>query len=283
MRADAFVMCVFLAVISVTCLGGRSATIVLALTVLAAFLPGAIAPWHDNLSTGIDNGSVIAIPLVVLGMFGFSNVMRGNRALAEARAELARLRGLRTSGRGSPAISTISSVIRSRRSRSRPVLPAGSGPPILPALCRRSPRSKYLRGVRSPMCVPQSPITREVTLAGELATGRELLRAAGVAADLPRAVDVVDPEYHELFGWVVREGLTNLVRHADAGTCVVKLARASVEIRDDGVGGVSTSGSGLLGLHERVKAAGGVLDAGPVPPKGWRLSVNMQPDPGAPG
>jgi len=33
---------------------------------------------------------------------------------------------------------------------------------------------------------------REVTLAGELATGHELLRAAGIAAELPPAADVVD-------------------------------------------------------------------------------------------
>jgi two-component system sensor histidine kinase DesK len=118
---------------------------------------------------------------------------------------------------------------------------------------------------------------RDVTLAGELATGHELLRAAGVAADLPRAVDVVDSAHQELFGWVVREGLTNVVRHAHASSCAVRLASSWVEIVDDGVGAAEAAspGSGLSGLRERVAAAGGVVEAGPLRPRGWRLRVSL--------
>jgi two-component system sensor histidine kinase DesK len=122
---------------------------------------------------------------------------------------------------------------------------------------------------------------RDVTLAGEIATGRELLRAAGVTADLPRAVDVVEPGQRELFGWVVREGLTNIVRHAQASSCAVRLSASSVEIVDDGVGGAAPPGNGLSGLRERVAAAGGAVDAGPLQPRGWRLRVCMSPDGGA--
>ena len=115
-----------------------------------------------------------------------------------------------------------------------------------------------------------------MTLAGELATGRELLRAAGISADLPRAVDVVDPGQRELFGWVVREGLTNIVRHAHASSCAVRLSASSVEIVDDGVGAAAAPpGNGLSGLRERAAAAGGVVDAGPLQPRGWRLRVSL--------
>ena len=55
---------------------------------------------------------------------------------------------------------------------------------------------------------------REVTLASELARGRELLRASGITADLPTATEVADPAHQELFGWAVREGLTNVIRHS---------------------------------------------------------------------
>jgi two-component system, NarL family, sensor histidine kinase DesK len=117
-----------------------------------------------------------------------------------------------------------------------------------------------------------------VTLTGELATGRELLRAAGITAELPGAVDVVDPIHQELFGWVVREGLTNVVHHAHASSCAVRLSASSVEIVDDGVGGTGDAGSGLTGLRGRVAAAGGVLDAGPLQPNGWRLWVSLTPE-----
>jgi two-component system sensor histidine kinase DesK len=60
----------------------------------------------------------------------------------------------------------------------------------------------------------------------------------------------------------------------------VRLSPGSVEILDDGVGenGGSGSGNGLAGLRERVAAAGGVVDAGPVQPKGWRLRVSLTPE-----
>ena len=76
---------------------------------------------------------------------------------------------------------------------------------------------------------------------------------------------------------MLREGLTNVVRHAHAKVCVVRLSCSSVEIVDDGVGGSAGSGSGLVGLSERVAAAGGVLAAGPNIPNGWRLSVELGP------
>ena len=102
----------------------------------------------------------------------------------------------------------------------------------------------------------------EVTLAGELASGRELLRAAGIVADLPRAAEVVDPVHQELFGWAVREGVTNIVRHARASSCAVRLSPSSVEIVDDGVGGGGACRPDggrprqrrCVGLRERVAA-----------------------------
>jgi two-component system sensor histidine kinase DesK len=118
---------------------------------------------------------------------------------------------------------------------------------------------------------------RDVTLAGELASGRQLLRAAGITADLPSAVDNTDPVHQELFGWVVREGITNIVRHSRAASCAVRLSASSIEIVDDGVGGTAPAGNGLTGLRERVAAAGGVIDAGPLRPKGWRLQVSLSP------
>lgn len=103
---------------------------------------------------------------------------------------------------------------------------------------------------------------REVSLAGELAVAGTVLQAAGVTAHLPTAVDEVDPSVRVLFGYVVREAVTNVVRHAHARTCTVTVGPRTVEIVDDGTGAnPAPAGNGLSGLTDRVRAAGGTLTA----------------------
>ena len=121
---------------------------------------------------------------------------------------------------------------------------------------------------------------REVTLSGELASARQVLRAAGVDAMLPGAVDVVDTDLQELFGWVVREGVTNVVRHARATSCTITFGPNWIEITDDGrsgLGSVPGAGNGLVGLRERVTAVGGTVEVGGCP-QGWRLRVDVPAD-----
>jgi two-component system sensor histidine kinase DesK len=259
-HADASVMCVFIAVVTVAGLGTRSLLPVVALTLFAVFLPPAVASWHDSVGTSVDNGTLIAIPLTALAMFGFFQVTRGNRALADARSELARLAAENERSR-------IARDLHDLLGHSLTTITVKAG------LARRIAATDPARALVE---------IREVTLAGELATGKELLRAAGVTADLPSAVDIVDLRHRELFGWVLREGLTNVVRHAHATSCAVLFSTSSVEIIDDGVGGVPLAGSGLAGLRQRVTAAGGRVDAGPREPNGWRLRVSLGMDGGAP-
>lgn len=118
---------------------------------------------------------------------------------------------------------------------------------------------------------------RGVSLVTELAAAREVLRAAGISAELPAAVEAVPSELRELFGWVVREGVTNVVRHAGAHHVRVAIGERCVEVEDDGrgAGEGAPGGSGLSGLRERVGAAGGCLLAGNRPEGGWRLWVEV--------
>ncbi|WP_433522345.1 histidine kinase [Nocardia pseudovaccinii] len=99
---------------------------------------------------------------------------------------------------------------------------------------------------------------REVSLRGELANARTALAAADIAAALPDALP--DTRNSELFGWVLREAVTNVIRHSAARHCTVTVTETSIEVADDGRGlGTVDSGSGLSGLRERVRAAGGTL------------------------
>ncbi|HEY9292442.1 MAG TPA: histidine kinase, partial [Microlunatus sp.] len=101
---------------------------------------------------------------------------------------------------------------------------------------------------------------RQVRLASELASARSVLMAAGVEAVTPTALPTLTDECSELLGYVVREAVTNVVRHAEATRCVIKVGDHSVEITDDGVGiGSRRSGSGLTGLRRRVTDAGGTF------------------------
>jgi two-component system, NarL family, sensor histidine kinase DesK len=276
-RISAFVLCVYITIVTVLRLGGRAAPIVAALALASFLIPLAIPYWHDGVADTFGTVTPVAIPVVALATFGSTQIVNSYRALAEARAELARLaaenerfriaRDLHDLLGHSLTTITVKAGLARRLGESDPALAL---PEIaaVEALARQS-----LADVRAAVSS-----YRDVTLAGELATGRELLRAAGIAADLPRAVDVVDPAHQELFGWVVREGFTNVVRHANATSCAVRLAAASVEIVDDGVGGSSRPGNGLSGLRERVAAAGGVIEAGPRQPSGWRLRASLTPD-----
>ena len=103
---------------------------------------------------------------------------------------------------------------------------------------------------------------RELSLAGELARATGVLTSAGIRADLPLTVEAVDPELRELFAWVVREGVTNVVRHAHASHCKVELTSNSIEVTDDGIGLDSAGagdGHGLEGLRQRCQDNGADL------------------------
>ena len=277
-HAAAFVMCVFITIITVVRLGRRAAPVVLAMAAAALLVPVAIRSWHDSLGASFGFVTPVAIPIVGLVVYAAAQLMQSNQALAQARADLARLAAENERFR-------IARDLHDLLGHSLTTITVKAG------LARRLGETDPARGLaeiaevetlaRQSLADVRAAVGsyRDVTLAGELATGRELLRAAGISADLPRAVDVVDPGQRELFGWAVREGLTNIVRHAHASSCAVRLSASSVEIVDDGVGAAAAPpGNGLSGLRERAAAVGGVVDAGPLQPRGWRLRVCLSPE-----
>ncbi|WP_432889319.1 sensor histidine kinase [Kribbella sp. CA-245084] len=119
---------------------------------------------------------------------------------------------------------------------------------------------------------------RELSLAGELVSARAALQAAEVKADLPTTVDEVPEENRELFAWVVREGVTNVVRHSGAKRCTIRITATQIEVLDDGKGptpGGGASGHGLVGLRERADQVGASVQVGQAPGGGFRLAVRV--------
>ncbi len=118
---------------------------------------------------------------------------------------------------------------------------------------------------------------REVSLVRELATAREVLQAAGIEAEMPAAAEDVSGDLRELFGWVVREGVTNAVRHSRAHHVSVRLEQRAIEVINDGADhvGPSRPGHGLTGLTERAEALGGEVWAGPEGEATFRLRVEV--------
>ncbi|WPB93023.1 sensor histidine kinase [Streptomyces malaysiensis] len=121
---------------------------------------------------------------------------------------------------------------------------------------------------------------RKMSLSAEAATARSMLAAAGISATaeidcapLPELVDTV-------LASVLREGLTNVLRHSKADHCAFEARRSGhrvwLTLVNDGVGRPSTilradstdGGSGIGNLRVRVENLGGRLRAG-VRSDGW--------------
>ncbi|WFN93066.1 sensor histidine kinase [Gordonia sihwensis] len=111
-----------------------------------------------------------------------------------------------------------------------------------------------LAEVRSTVGNLRAPELPSVVAAAEIA-----LTAAEIDADLPDP-DAYDGPHAALFAWVLRESVTNVVRHSGATRCVVTLTDHSLTVADNGHGSpLLTFGNGLRGLAERVEAGGGRL------------------------
>jgi signal transduction histidine kinase len=119
---------------------------------------------------------------------------------------------------------------------------------------------------------------------GELGELVERFRAAG----LPVRITVSGPAPTDVGQQltvfrVVQEALTNTLRHAALATHVtVTIAfgddRIRIVVEDDATvhaGSIQGSGSGLLGLRERVALYGGTLEAGPRRGGGWRVAAEI--------
>ncbi len=104
---------------------------------------------------------------------------------------------------------------------------------------------------------------RAAGLSAEIDRAREVLAAAGVRFECDIADIPLAPMEESVLALVIREGVTNVVRHAGASTCRLELTRDArgcrFTIADDGRGTPAREGLGLTGMRERIEALGGTL------------------------
>jgi two-component system sensor histidine kinase DesK len=128
---------------------------------------------------------------------------------------------------------------------------------------------------------------RRMDLRREADSVAAVLRSAGVACEWFEVPPGLPAELGDVLAWTLREGATNLLRHASPATVVVRCGRDEehvwLEMRNDGVNGQlsrtdTVGGNGLAGLTERAAAVGGrVTTDGPN--SGWfALTVRLPID-----
>ncbi|WP_165362498.1 sensor histidine kinase [Promicromonospora panici] len=262
------------------------AALVLVLLVLPRVVPG----WQPT------DSLVLTAALASLAMFGFRQATERNRALHRTQEEVAALAAAQERDRiardmhdilgHSLTVVSVKAELAGRLLHSDPEHD-GAAEPTPEAGRARNEVAEIQTLVRSTLADMRGMVAgeRQVTLAGELAAARSAFDVAGIAADLPGAVDEVAEEHRAVFAWALREGTTNVLRHAAARRAAVTLTSDALVIDDDGRGihqGEPASsgggGNGLRGLAERARAVGLVVQTGPSPLGGLRLAVRVPDD-----
>ena len=105
---------------------------------------------------------------------------------------------------------------------------------------------------------------RTYSLDAEFKHARAALETAGLKVKTESTELNLTPTQESVVALVLREAVTNVVRHAQAGNCCLRLVPVEgtclLEVQDDGIGGIQAEGNGLRGMRERIEALGGVLE-----------------------
>jgi two-component system sensor histidine kinase DesK len=104
---------------------------------------------------------------------------------------------------------------------------------------------------------------RAAGLAAEIERARQALDAAGITLECAAAPPRLQPAHDSVLSLVLREAVTNIIRHAGATRCRLEFAvdggRTRLLVHDDGRGRIELEGNGLRGMRERVESLGGLL------------------------
>ena len=250
---------------------------------VAFWIFGTIAPYRLRLTVAASMGAICWLTFVtvsgfdfsshggialfigapLLGLLGFSylielgeraDVARASLALSEEREEIAR--DVHDVLGHSLTVITLKAELAQRLLEIDPAR-AGAEMEAIAQLSRAS-----LAEVRSTVTRLRVP-----DFSGEIEGAGRALQTAGIRAELPEAQNAlaVAGVNAKLFSWVLREAVTNMVRHSGANAARVRLSATGLDILDNGVGVGDARGNGLTGMAQRVAASGGsvVIEAAP--------------------
>ncbi len=257
---------------------------VLGVVVAAELVVAAVVGWDTASSTGILFAPVVAVSIGASMVF-FGRQREAEDQLGVAQDELTRLAVVEERARFSRDLHdvlghslTVVTMKSELAARLVDVDPARAKTEMqdVERLSREA-----LQGLRQAVSG-----YRQADLDAELVSARSALDAAGVVAELPTTGDAAAGDVRSLFAWVLREGVTNVVRHAAASRARVTLTRTTLTIEDDGTGAVDApapagpldvGGNGLRGLHERADAVGATVTTGTSDLGGFLLQVERRP------
>ncbi|WIV53188.1 sensor histidine kinase [Amycolatopsis nalaikhensis] len=225
---------------------------------------------------GEDYGDLITVTSVTLAMFFMSSLVRAVRRLEQANEEIATLAVTNERQRVARDLHDLLghslTTITVKAGLARRVLESAGDIPRAVEEIREV--ESLTRSALSDVRATVSEY-REVSLSAELVGARAALRAAEIDADLPHAVDNVRPEFQTTFGYVLREAVTNVLRHSGAKQVKVKLGVNWLEVEDDGTATDVVPGNGLRGLTERLAAVGGTVAASARPGGGLLVRAEI--------
>jgi len=245
------------------------------------------------LGTRSPNGMLFSL-LMSVGSFIFGSLVRELRRLARVEAERAHQVGLRAASDAARAVAEERSRIAREmhdilaHAVSLMVIQAEAGPLVV--------RSDPQRAIKAFDTIADSGrdamvqlrrllgVLKDADAAPELAPQPTLAELPAVVARVRASGVRVESEIEE-YGpsdvqtaayRIVQEALTNVLKHSDAQSVVVRIARAgdalAIEVADDGRGAPVVAGAegwsggrGLVGIRERAAACGGSASAGPGP------------------
>ena len=245
----------------------------------------AVTGLAGGASAGSAAGIAVAEFFVALTVYSVGVLQRTNRALQQARHELAAMavaaerdrfaRDLHDTLGHSLTLMALKSELAQRLVDREP----GRA---------RSEMAQVAAAARASLASVRDTVAgyRQPTVESELVAAEAALASAEIAFRVDGEPPRLDPGLSSVLGWALREGVTNVIRHSRARTVRIAFGQdpgaVSMELIDDGSpdgqaddAGDETPGFGLRGLAERVAEVGGLMESGPMAAGGFRLAVSL--------